>query len=155
MKGKNLPRLREKLSESKEPKESVVEFTDVIPKQELPKDVPPEVVLIHMKANLGIQVGMKELEYVMKKYPQYFKEEVEKNEKWLTIPDSVKDAYWKEYGELRQEVYKNAPMSKGLMYYLLNPRELDAYGKAILTCDQTMQQRVKELHEKHYGPYGL
>lgn len=107
MKGKNLPRLREKLSSPKESTE--------------------------------MEVSNKKIESV--------------EQQWHNIPQEAKDAYWIEFYQIQAEVYKNMPTPKGIMYYLINPGELNMYGKALLKCEEAMKERIKELNDKHFGHY--
>lgn len=57
-------------------------------------DIPNEVLAV-WAASFGGYIGAEQLNNAIEKYPEYFPEEVEHKRKWDSVPQELKDRYFK------------------------------------------------------------
>ena len=114
--------------------------------------VPHEVLYIHTMAYMGIPMGMSFYEETIKKYPDYFPDEIEHRRKWDSIPQSLHDAYWSEYWAFYEELWKNEPKSKGILAAI---KDQESFHEAYDRLRPIEKKKEKELHKKYYAKYGL
>lgn len=69
----------------------------LLPEEEMPKDV-EYVYAISVMCSLGGFIGLEEskrIDIIIDNYPKWFPEEVEMNKRWNSIPNHIKDEYYK------------------------------------------------------------
>ena len=100
-------------------------------------------------------IGMGTYEKAMREHPEYFVDEIEHKKKWNLIPESVHDAHDKEWIVLQNKVTGEYPNSKGLLYWLDHPKEMDGNYKACEGVRNRYKPQFKELHDKYYAKYDI
>jgi len=119
-------------------------------------DKAPNIVqYVYIMSMSNIPIGSKIYEETIRDHPEYFYEEISETEKWNKIPQEVHDAYWKEYGELKKEVFKDVPPSKGLMAYIGGSKEYKEWEKLWNVAYKKWEPLKRKLHRKYYSKYGI
>lgn len=118
-------------------------------------DVPDEVLWMQMCQYNGIPVGLDTYNRVIEKYPEHFPEEYKRKKKWDSIPEGVKDAYFKESSDMRNELYKNVLNGGGLVAWINQTEEFKKWEQAYDKIRPIEEEREKQLHDKHFGKYGI
>lgn len=121
----------------------------------LDPNVPHEVHYIHMMAYMGIPIGASFYEGVIKKYPDYFPDEIEHRRKWDSVPQSVHDSYWAEYWAFHEELWKDEPKSQGILAEINKTEGQVSFHEAYDRLRPIEKKKEKELHKKYYSKYGL
>jgi hypothetical protein len=116
---------------------------------------PHKVLYVQMCAMSNIPIGMSLYDEVLSEYPEYFPEEVEHKKKWESVPQEVKDAYWKEYWKFHETLWKNEPKSGGLLAYINDTDESKKFNEAYKRLRPLEEAKEKELHKKYYSKYGI
>lgn len=116
----------------------------------------PPLLVLYIKycAMSNIPIGHDIYEKALSDHPEYFREEIEHRNKWRSIPQDVKDAY---FDELHQEWNKihDASENKGIVYWINHPEEYKIFNdKLKKECEQFKPIEI-ELHNKHFSKYGL
>lgn len=124
-------------------------------KSKKPIDVPDEVLWMHICQRHGIPIGLGTYNHIIDKYPEHFPEECERKRKWDSIPQEVKDAYFKESSDMRNELYKDVPNGGGIIAWLNNREEHQQWERAYNKIRPIEKEREKQLHDKHFGKYGI
>ena len=120
------------------------------------EDAPTKVQYIYVSLLMNHPIGSSIYEEAIKENPEYFPDEIEHREKWNAIPQEVHDAYWEEYMEIDQEIFKDVPHTgKGLMFYLNNPKESNEHKKAWDAAYKKVLPLREALHRKFYSKYGI
>ncbi len=94
------------------------------------KDIPHKVLCLQLAGAMNIPVGSSFYDEVITEYPEYFPVEAERKRKWDAIPQSVHDAHWKELQEFTDELWKDQPKSGGIMSWINNTEEHQAWKRA-------------------------
>lgn len=116
---------------------------------------PPRIAFLYAMALTDQPVGLQTIETAMKDHPEYFPDELEYRRKYNLIPQSVHDAYFEEYGKLREEMLNELPPSKGIIYWCDHPKEYKEWNEAYDRISPQFEVKEKELHRKHYSEYGI
>lgn len=124
------------------------------PKFDITK-IPNKVLWLKMCGIRNIPVGAGFYNEVLEEYPEHFPVEVERKRKWEAIPQSVHDAYWKEYRMFHEALWKDVPLDGGLMSAINNTPEYQAYQKDFERLRPLEEAKEKELHKKYYSQYGV
>jgi hypothetical protein len=100
-------------------------------------------------------VGYSFYDACIKKYPEYFPDEVELSKKWESVPKEVINAFWDEYFAGEADITKDIPPSKGILYFSERHDEYLDWRKQMDSVQPDLLQLRKRLHEKYYSPYGI
>lgn len=118
----------------------------------IPTLVKKVMLALHHKQPIPPEI----IEDVLAKYPQYFPEEVAKREAWAKVPESVKEAYTKEWTENHAKLFTDFDKKAKYLSLSINP-ELEEQ-KLKMECDQLRLKEIvveKKLHRKFYEKYGV
>lgn len=118
-------------------------------------NIPHEVMFVRIAEQCGIPMGYSHYMEIIQKYPEHFPKEIEHKRKWDSIPQQVHDDYGNECQAMRNEVYKNLPLSKGLMWVIENSQEYRDWQVEYDKCYKIEQEQQKILHDKYYKSYGV
>lgn len=116
---------------------------------------PGLVQMVYMAEHTGQMIGLSTYLHVIKQYPYYFPEEIERQRKWELIPDSVHEQYSRELNEFRSKLMKTLPPSKGVFYWSQHPDEFKEWEKAYEIVDKELAAHKHMLEQKYYAPYGI
>lgn len=119
-------------------------------------NAPTEVMMIYMNGLYNLPISFSTSNDAIEKYPEYFPEEVEYNNKWKVIPQEVHDNYWKEYRELDKEMRgSDLQPNPGWRYWIEHPDEFGEYMKKLDKKKELYEDKFKDLHDKYYLKYGI
>lgn len=119
-------------------------------------EVAPTIVqFLYIRAWMKEPVGSSMIDEAMEKHPEYFPDEIEHRRKYALIPQQVHDAYFEEWREMHQEVYKDMPPSKGLLGWMDDPAGYKEWNESYAKFRPIEIEREVALHKKHYEPYGI
>lgn len=116
---------------------------------------PPIVQYVYIASFMNQPVGGRTMDDAIEQYPDYFPEEVERMRKWELIPQEVHDNYWKEYGNIDDELFKDVPTSEGLIAWCDNTEKYQIWNKAWNIANEKAKPLREKLHEKYYSKYGI
>jgi hypothetical protein len=117
---------------------------------------PKKIQWLYMMAYAKQPVGASIFDKVLEEYPEYFPDEIEARRKWAAVPESVNDAYWQEWKSMHDEVFRALPKNNGgILYWIDHPEEFKEWNRIYAQCRKVEIVREKELHQKHYAPYGI
>lgn len=132
-------------------------------------EAPRNVQYIWMMASIGQPIGVTFYNETLEKYPEYFQEEIEYQEKWKAIPKEVKDAYHKElynWGDQKITPGKGLfELMKEAEPQVIKPLALEDIPSALEAMrereerrkseEKKEKQRRKELFDKYFSEYGI
>lgn len=122
------------------------------------EEIPNIVLFVYGSSYFNIPIGSKILERAITEHPEYFPDEVEYRRKWSLIPKEVHDGFYKELQEVRQEFFSSLPNlspSKGIIYWMDHPDELDEWQKNQREAENKFLPISKKIHNKYYKKYGI
>lgn len=96
------------------------------------------------------------IEDVLTKYPQYFSKEVEKRKAWASIPESVKEAYTKDWTANHVKLFSDFDKKAKYLSLSINPKLEEQ--KLQKEYDQLRLKEIvveKKLHRKYYEKHGV
>ena len=100
-------------------------------------------------------IGLSAYQKAMREHPEYFPDEIARQERWDKVPQEVHDAYWKEFWQMSNELHKDSTPNKGMIYWCDHPEEYEKWKKDWDKIRPIEEQKEKELHKKYYEPYGV
>jgi hypothetical protein len=118
-------------------------------------DAPNTVQHIYISAMTGNPVGSSVCEEAIDKHPEYFLDIIERRKRWAAIPQKVHDNYWEAYRNLDNEILKNVPESKGIIYWADNPNEYVKWNNEYTKAKEQGRLLYENLHKKFYSKYGF
>jgi len=118
------------------------------------KNIPPDVLILIMKGSMGIPVDSEFYENCLKKYPEYFKEEIQQRKNWESVPKIVHDQYRFDVEQLlKRDEYKIPDNGKGIMYWMENLSEFSEHLNRVHIIKESINKEKKKIHLKHYSKY--
>ena len=124
----------------------------IIPDNEKLENIPPIILYIAGQSIANIPIGISTYNDAKEKYPQYFKDELEWEEKYNKVPQEVHDKFKIDYD--KKSGYRKEPFNdkSDMMEYLrknagfLYDREEES---------DKLYGTYADIWNKHYGKYGL
>lgn len=120
------------------------------------EEAPKIIHHIYCMSAIGVPVGASIYEEAIEKHPEYFPKEVEAERKWKSVPQDVKDSYFKELNDSRELIMKDLPHNnEGIEYWVNNPKEWKEREAKYDELFPLVVEKEKELHKKHFSKYGI
>lgn len=119
-------------------------------------NLPHKIQYLYMKSFMNQPIGMSFYEECIEEHPEYFQEEIKRRDKWNSIPQEVKDAYYNELNAKEAEINEGIPhLGKGILYYCEHPDEYDEYDREYKKREPKRKKMRKKIHDKYFEKYGV
>lgn len=136
------------------------------------KDIPNKVLFIKMMGSIGQGVSYQMLDEAINEYPEHFPEEVEYRRKWASIPEEIKDKYFKatsgifpseEDIKLREEMFGKCPhpdiegcgIIERVTTYADRGKDFAENDAWLSKWFKYTRKRDVDLYNELFNPYGL
>ena len=117
--------------------------------------LPAVTQMVYINASMGIPMGSGIIDKAMKASPEIFEEEIQRRNLWESIPQEVKDAYWRELNEKMDELPKHPKAGMGMVHYVKHPKDLKEVQEHLDKYRPLREQIDREIHDKYFKQYGL